>query len=356
MTNYVNKGNYSLETPAREAEFERRRAHGWEPAYRAYRQEWLARVEKRRFGEWPLLVDMELSSICNLHCPMCYTNTRTFKNTVDRQFMPVQLFRDIVDEIAAHVPALRLSFRGESTLHPQFLDCLAYAKQKGIGEVSFLTNASRLDKTFIHKIIMAGADWITVSLDGLHEIYENIRKPLRFEETVEKLKFLRASRERLCKVRPVVKVQSVWPAIAKDPLAYYNYLSPLVDFVAFNPLVDYLEVDSLDSIIYVPDFYCPMLHQRLVITSDGMALPCSNDSKEGLSLGSVKSRSVYDIWNSETLRALREAHARCDGFKQYSPCRHCYLPRATTDSFVPLADGRRIIVKNYLNRVQSIGK
>lgn len=352
----INKGNYSLETPQREAEFERRRGAGWEASYAAYRNAWNTRPALGKYGSWPLLVDMELSSACNLQCPMCYTITEEFKRHVSRQYMPMDLFCRVIDEIAPHVPALRLSFRGEPCLHPHFLECVAYAKQKGVGEVSFLTNAGKWDEAFICGMVEAGADWITVSVDGLHDVYEGIRKPLRFEDTVAKLRAVHEVREALGKARPVVKVQSIWPAIAKNPSVFYNFFAPLVDFVAFNPLIDYLGKDEVHALAFEDDFRCPMLYQRLVITSDGHVLPCSNDSRGDLTLGSVEGNSIHEIWNGEALRRFRAAHACKNGFRNFETCLHCYLPRATQEEAHELTDGRTLIVRNYLNRSQFIGQ
>lgn len=36
-------------------------------------------------------------------------------------------------------------------------------------------------------MLLAGIDWITISVDGLKEEYEQIRKPLKFEDTFNKI-------------------------------------------------------------------------------------------------------------------------------------------------------------------------
>ena len=103
----INKGNYDMETPERLALFEKYRALGWEEEYQAYRRNWVEYAKNQCVSEYPLLVDIELSTVCNLHCPMCYTITEEFKKSVSKQFMDWALFQKIVDEIGGKVPAVQ---------------------------------------------------------------------------------------------------------------------------------------------------------------------------------------------------------------------------------------------------------
>jgi len=273
----INKGNYHMETPEREALFRMHLAEGWEEEYKQYRDNWIKRAENQIVADYPLLVDLELSTICNLKCPMCYTITDDYKKKIKAEFMDFNLFTKIIDEIAGHVPAIRLSLRGEPTLHPKFIDCIRYAKSKGIGEVSTLTNASKLSEEYFEEIAKAGLDWITVSIDGLDENYENIRKPPKFKDTLEKIKSTKKIKDKLGQHKPVVKIQGIWPAIKSNPEAFYNTFEPYADEIAFIPLIDYLSNDI--NITYVENFSCPQHYQRLVVAADGDVMMCSNDQK-----------------------------------------------------------------------------
>ena len=116
----INKGNYSMDTPEREYQFEQNRGFGWEKEYKKYRDDWSNLPKKQIVRDYPLCVDLELSSICNLKCPMCYTITDEFKKKVNATRMNFDLYKKVIDEIAHKVPAVRLSFRGEATLHKNF--------------------------------------------------------------------------------------------------------------------------------------------------------------------------------------------------------------------------------------------
>lgn len=349
----INKGNYSMDTPEREELFERYRAEGWEEEYREYRKNWVAFAKNKTISEYPLLVDAELASICNLKCPMCYTITDEFKEKVNVKLMDFKLFKKIINEITGKVPALRLSLRGEPTLHPKFVECIKYAKDNGIKEVSFLTNGSKLTSDFFGKVMEAGADWITISVDGMDDVYEGIRRPLKFRETLQKIIAIKETKRSHQSNKPVIKIQSVWPAIRENPEQYYNTFAPLADLIAFNPLIDYLGKDS--EIVYDEDFSCPQHYQRLVIGADGLVMMCSNDEENLVAVGDANTESVHDLWHGERLGSIRELHKRKGGFRKLVPCRKCYLPRLTEDTEKAVVNGREFIVKNYVNRRQEIG-
>src|SRR5258705_12478590 len=121
-----------MDTAEREAQLEQNRGDGWEQEYAEYRRKWSEYPQQQQVSEYPLLVDIELSSLCNLTCPMCYTITDEFKKQVNSTRMEWELYKRIIDEIGGRVPAIRLSLRGEATLHTKFIEAISYAKQKGV--------------------------------------------------------------------------------------------------------------------------------------------------------------------------------------------------------------------------------
>jgi len=349
----INKGNYSMDTIEREQKFEKYRALGWEEEYSIYRKNWRDFAEKKTVSDYPLLVDIELSSLCNLHCKMCYTITDEFKNKVNATRMDWDVYKKIIDEISGKVPAIRLSLRGEAMLHKRFTECVDYAKSKGIGEVSTLTHGGLLTSEFFINIAKSGIDWITISIDGIEETYEQIRKPLKFDDVVTKLTEIKKIKDSYGWKRPVIKVQGIWPAIQDDVDDYYSIFEPISDLIAFNPLIDYLSNDS--DIEYVDDFSCPQQYQRLVIGADGRVMKCSNDEENIEVIGNINQESVYEIWHGDKMQSIREMHNHYNGFLEDSVCRKCYLPRYTTDD-IGVVHGREFKIANYTNRVQLIGK
>jgi radical SAM protein with 4Fe4S-binding SPASM domain len=349
----INKGNYSLDTEARGERFEKHRGFDWEAEYQKYRSDWSELPQKQIVRDYPLLVDLELASICNLKCPMCYTLSDEFKKAVNTTKMTWELYKKVIDEIAGKVPAIRLSLRGEATLNKNFIDCIKYAKENGIKEVSTLTHGFKLNQDFVEKIIDAGIDWITVSIDGTDETYNSIRKPLKFDDLYQKIKGLAEYKKLKGLKKPVIKIQSIWPAIEGKTDDFYERFKDISDLVAFNPLIDYLWNDS--EIQYVENFTCPQQYQRLVVGADGLVMKCSNDEENKEVIGDVNTDSVHSIWHGEKMSKIRALHLTGTGFLKNDVCRRCYLPRETKKEIHHVGD-REIIVQNYTKRTQIIGK
>ena len=350
----INKGNYSMDTAEREALFEQYRGAGWEEEYAEYRRKWSEYAHQQQVSDYPLLVDIELSSLCNLTCLMCYTITDEFKKQVNGTRMDWNLYTKIIDEIGGKVTAVRLSLRGEATLHTKFIEAIKYAKDHGIKEVSLLTHGGKLALPFFQKMVEAGIDWITVSADGVGETYERVRKPLKFNDLLEKLKAIKKYKEENGLKRPVIKVQGIWPGIVESgPDKYYDTFKACTDLVAFNPLIDYLSKDT--HIEYLEEFTCPQQYQRLVIGADGLVMKCSNDEENREVIGDLKQDTVHQVWHGEKMQAVRNMHLQPRGFMQSAVCRKCYLPRKTEDEAAQVGE-RTFTVRNYIHRIQLIGK
>lgn len=350
----INKGQFRLSSRTNNIKFELKRGKGHLFSYLKNRLEWHFNPRFRHIAKFPSHVDIEIASSCDLHCPMCYTTTDEFKEKVKRKVMDLDLFKKIIDECVKYkLYSIRISLRGESFVNPHVYDMIKYAKEKGIKEVSSLTHGGRIDEEKFEKLIDLGLDWLTISFDGIGETYEKIRHPLKFDDAVKKIKNYQEIKKRRGVVKPVIKVQTVWPAISKNPEEFYNIFNPITDQVASNPLIDYLGKDS--DIVYEENFTCPQLWQRLVIGSDGEVLLCANDEMGSYKIGNANEESLYNIWHGSKMNDARKWHMKHMGVDKISPCKYCYLPRKT-ERVSAEVDGRLINIDNYINREQTVGK
>jgi radical SAM protein with 4Fe4S-binding SPASM domain len=228
-----------------------------------------------------------------------------------------------------------------------------YAKRAGIKEVSTLTNGLRLNPALFTELMEAGLDWLTISFDGMGRTYDEIRAPATFDAAVEKIKAYKRIKEEAGSLKPVIKIQSVWPAIKDCAQEFYELFEPYVDHVASNPLVDYLRKDQ--DIEYLENFTCPVLYQRLVIGSDGKILLCSNDEMGMHPLGDANTDSLHEVWHGPRMEAARAIHRQHRGVELLEPCRHCYLPRKTQRVLEKMGDAY-IPVEKLINRPDVVGR
>lgn len=348
----INKGQFSLEPPERVAGFEAMRGYGVEEAYKENRRLWTEYARNQTVSAYPLHVDIELASVCNLQCPMCYTISPEFKQKINAKLMEFELYTKLVDECAAGgVYSIRLSYRGESFLHKRIVDCVRYAKQKGIKEVSTLTNGLRLDAEMFSQMMEAGIDWITISFDGLGDTYEQIRRPAKYAAAVEKIADYARIKKAAGRVKPVIKIQSILPAIEQDPQAFYDVFAPISDMVSANPLIDFMQ--SKRDMPKMENFSCPQIYQRLVVGADGLCMMCANDEEGRIIVGDANLRTIHDIWHGAEMTRIRDIHRRCAGAAELDACAECYLPLKTYEAEITVG-ARTVSADKYVSGLQKV--
>lgn len=299
-----------------------RRGKGKPLAYLANRYAWHYWPARRKTASFPLNVDIEASSVCQLKCTHCF---RQCLDIGENGFMDMDLYRSIVEECGRHgLFTLKFSMRGEPLLHPEIVEMVRLAKASGVKEVWINTNGGPVTEKLARGLMQAGVDWITVSFDGLGAHYEAVRVPLRYEESLEKLRTLRRVRDAL-NANTLLNVQAIWSSIAHDPQAYISLMKSIVDRVAYNPDMHF------DAGTHVPDpaFVCPRLWQRLCITSSGAYLKCPSDFTMAEVLGNARDTGVKQAWDQLQGRQ-RELHLA--GRRLESPvcsaCHHGALKQA----------------------------
>ena len=152
-------------------------------------------------ADFPSHLDVETASACQMRCPMCYT---TYMDDSLKGVMKWDLYTRIIDQAARlGVYSVKLSWRGEPLLNKRIVDMVRYAKQKGIKEVAFLSNAEFLDQEMAEALVDSGLDWLSVSADGVGEIYNEIRRPAIFEETLERVAYMKQYRDGKGLTRPI---------------------------------------------------------------------------------------------------------------------------------------------------------
>lgn len=353
MTQKIEKDQIFLTNFLDRLKFNYLRGKGHLFTYISNRYQWYNYPKQHKLAPFPLHVDIEISSLCDMKCPMCYTTSDIYKGTVKRTLMEMSLFCKIINESAQNnLFSIRLSLRGEPFLNPHILEMLAYTKKRGIKEVSLLTNGLKVDEGLFAKLVDSGLDWMTISIDGWGQVYESIRRPAKFEAIYRKIKNFAVIKKEKKSPKPVIKIQSVWPAVEEDPAYFYKLFKPYADEVAVNPLIDFLREDK--DVAFIPDFTCPYLWQRMSIGADGNILMCQCDDMEEHLLGNAAKDSLYDVWNGKELNRIREIHIKHRGYLELRPCRHCTYPRCKEIKGEVKVENRFIKIEKYAGRKDSI--
>ncbi|TAJ24520.1 MAG: radical SAM protein [Nitrospirae bacterium] len=302
------KANVNFHSATRQSVFDAKQA---DPRFREYRRRWVEEPASLTAGPFPIHLDIESTGVCNLRCPFCATTTKTW-GPDEPGYMKLELFRRIIDEGAVEgLCSIKLSFRGEPTLHPHLSDMVAYAKQKGILDVYFNTNATLLTDTLVHKLIDAGLDRISVSFEGItKEAYEGYRPGAKYDKVIENVRRLKTIRDQRGLGYPQIRMQTVMlPELQEAFGQYTDFWKPWVDEVAYidarreGPQDDHRGLRA--------DWACPFLWQRMTILWDGTLLPCLMHGVTDfslLALGNVKETSIKSLWQSERAARYRTLH------------------------------------------------
>ena len=96
--------------------------------------------------------------------------------------MDLSLCKDIISEASSKgIFAVKFNLRGEPLLNKDLSKMVKFAKDKGIIDVFFNTNALLLNEGLSYQLIEAGLDRIIISFEGFDKTtYESYRRGSNF--------------------------------------------------------------------------------------------------------------------------------------------------------------------------------
>jgi radical SAM protein with 4Fe4S-binding SPASM domain len=269
---------------------------------REYRRKWEENPRRLESGAFPIHLDIEVTSRCNLKCPFCATTYGSDK-FVNGQ-MTWETARKILDEAGAEgAYSCKFNIRGEPLLNRETPRFVRYAKEKGLVDVFFNTNATLLTENVGRELIEAGLDRMTISFEGFEKaVYEKNRVGATFEKTVDNIVNFRRLRERMGKKYPKVRLQAVLVPELKGRLdEFIAFWKDKVDQVSYNEMLPNVP-KSFEPIRST--WICPFPYQRLAIFWDGSVTTCYNDFFGHSVMGNVHTTSLKECWQVE-LEKLR---------------------------------------------------
>ena len=285
--------------------------------------------------QFPLKVEFEITSRCNLGCRHCMVNTN---QSNIQELTTDEIFKLIDDWVANGLLEFQLT-GGEPTLRDDMIDVAEYAISKGL-KVLISTNGTNITEELAERIGKCGA-FVEVSLDGSNaEIHDLIRSKGSFDKTVNGIKLLRKytnklmietviQKNNLNDLRNIYNLSCALKAYRHlfHNLRYVNRTLKNLDFLAISysemlraqELVlefrkenkiqiqpPYLPVDNyVANVKYnYPSkvFGCGGLVFKCGVRADGSVLPCLlfNDSEDFV-IGKIepgKADHLKEIWNS----------------------------------------------------------
>lgn len=178
--------------------------------YLHYRKYWIDNPKHFVLRELPMHLDIEASSRCNLRCTFCDKLPHLKPGQLGT--IDFELFKHILDQFDSRnrLWGLKLSYRGEPLINKEVPEMVRYAKQRGVLDVYFNTNGIFLSEEMTSRLIDAGLDRISISIDGTcKEDYESVRLGAKFDVLVYNLTRLVEQRRKRNVDYPKIRIQTV---------------------------------------------------------------------------------------------------------------------------------------------------
>ena len=287
--------------------------------------------------EFPGIIGLEVTSICNLKCPMC---PRTFS---PRKFghMPLSMFQRLIDEIAEYddrwmVEQVALNEYGEIFLHPNWFEMMEYTVEKiKKAQIRLDTNGTMMRAPVIDKLFQSRLPSLIISVDGVdEETYDLLRAGGKFHEVVENVKQFIERRRKEPDCGPTAYVQIIesdytrrylpqfkafWEKQIKDAPRINLLVTPFHDFAGQITNRQFEKIHKPGLYINLP---CYRLTYEVDIFSDGVTSVCCMDSERQIVIGNAKEQSIWEMWHGPELHRYRESMKSAE-YAALSLCHTC---------------------------------
>ncbi len=288
-----------------------------------YRGKWQHNPVNNIVERYPIHLDIESTSRCNLSCNFCASKYEKY-SLGDISF---NIFKKIIDEGSQKgLYSIKLNYRGEPLLNSKISKLIKYAKEKDIIDIFFNTNATLLDKEKVEELIDSGLDRLIVSFEGYtKETYESNRVGASFNIVVDNIKTFTEIKKKLNLEKPVLRLQTVAIRDEKDYFKKYiqyweKYADEITSIDLRDEMADYSKLNSTG-------WSCPYPWLRLTITWDGNIQLCPF-ADHGISrtlwkgLGNINKNTIEEIWHSKKINEIRDAHI-AEASHEIIPCKSC---------------------------------
>jgi len=306
---------------------------------------------------WPIHMQVELTNVCDLRCPVCPTGAGQMRRP--RAFMDMNLFRRLMDEAAPRLLGVFLWAWGEPLLHPRFDEAVRIVR--GHGAIPVLsTNGQALDDGDVaDRLCRCPPEYLIVAVDGLTDkTHGDYRTGASLPSVLRGVRRLAEVKRRLGLSLPRLHMRFM-------AMKHNEHELPQVRAFAAANGFDVLTIRALSIIDadesahrrmvpstpeyrayqYGPrgrlrrrDFLCQHAFGFPTVLVDGTVVPCDQDSNAQQPYGRLEEGVRFaDLWFGPRAAAIRRViRGRRD---RLSFCRQCpYADRLTNTCSVSYVD------------------
>ncbi len=300
---------------------------------------------------------VEVGYNCNLACTMCGFGKEANSFSKDK-FMSLSMFEKTIDMIAPITRTIRLNGRGESTIHPDFLEMLNWIHHKYPEcNLNLFSNMSAVSASILQALIDANVQ-LFISFDSVKkDVLQSIRRGANFENIVANVKRLSGASKRpfiviTLQEKNIDEIRSMGEfALSNRCSIIYNVIrSDEIKYIqGFIDKVNLQKEKIADDFMYVYELFkqtepslqclipdqmagiplplhigptthgsmqkCPAIEKELCILYDGTVTPCNMFNP--YEYGSLKEHCLEEILASNRCLDFKKNYKRC------SYCKNC---------------------------------
>lgn len=294
--------------------------------------------------DFPGVIRIEPSSLCNLRCIHCPTGTTQSSQSVSRGLMDSSTFDIIMQNICDNIHEIRvvvLYHGGEPLINRDFPAMIKKIKDLGISYVKTVSNGILLKDELIKEICESGLDAMEFSLDGISfKQNDVIRRGCNGKLVVEKIKEFIDFKKKNAFVKPQIFISTtqflkstenfnIDSQVPKYLLDAFSNEIRNNDLTFKTTLAMRWPDMNVDEKIFSVSHdvngsqiqnYCDHINDTVTIRWNGDIVPCCYDLTSKIILGNIHENNLITIWNNEKYLRLRKS---IQEKKFYPMCDEC---------------------------------
>lgn len=278
---------------------------------------------------FPIQLDFELNSSCNLKCPMCPISAESAKGKGKSTWFDFEFYKEIIDyAVLKGTKAIKLNYINEPLIRNDFIKFIEYAKKKGIIDIYFSTNGILLKEKISKELIFSGLTRIQISIDAVTQgTYDKVRPGGNLKKILENIKYFLELKKSLKRITPLVRVNFVKTPLNEFELdEFIKYWDSKVDMIGVQEFVKPTKITRIlksKKTALKKNFKCSFPFKQLVINNEKDVLPCCTFWGEELAIKKLeKPQDLLDAWNSDKINYLRKKHLAGE-YSDIPQCKNC---------------------------------
>ena len=276
---------------------------------------------------------IETTSICNLACSFCPPTHR------QAQFIKVEDFRKILDDIKPHTDYIYFHVKGEPLLHPKIDQLLDISHEKGF-KVNITTNGTLLPKVrqkLLGKPALRQMNFSLHSFDGhegstdregyLRNVLSFVREAVAASDLIVSFRLWNLTQDNETNLQRMRNRETL--AIIEEEFNLDYRIEEKVTPGSGVKLAERIYLNQ-DYEFDWPDLrapeddgkgFCHALRNQAGILVDGTVIPCCLDGEGIINLGNVYKTPFSEIVEGERANRLYEGFSRREAVEEL--CRKC---------------------------------